>query len=99
PRYADIGEHCAWTTEDVILQYDTFVYGNVVLDFAAIAHLCAWADHDILADDTIAPDHTPLEDMRKMPDAGPGTDLCSGIDDGAGVQKKIVICHPVSPRH
>lgn len=51
-----IGEHHTWAAKNIIFQCYTFIYTDIVLNFAPISHFRIWAYDDILANIAIFPD-------------------------------------------
>jgi hypothetical protein len=71
--------------KDVILQLDTRVQRDVVLNFHVIADSNSWANDDVLAQVATTPQACSSHDMRKMPNLCAYTDFARFIDRSCGV--------------
>ncbi len=72
PRGVHVGEHAGGAAEDIVFQFDAFIYGYVVLDAYAIAYAYAGTDIDVLSQGAIIPDHGTFLNVAEMPYSGTG---------------------------
>jgi len=84
----DVGEDHGRAAEDAVFQGDTFVDGDVVLNFAFVADDGVWAYYDVLADVAVLADFGAGEDVGEVPDFGALADLDVVVDDGCFVGEK-----------
>ena len=80
-----VGEHHTGAAEDAFFERDVVVHADVVLHFAAVANGDLVADEHVLAEGYAFADLGSTADVDKVPDAGAFADLCTLVDDGAGV--------------
>ena len=64
----DVGKDHRGATEDAVFQCDTFIDGDVVLDFAFAADDGIGANDDILPDVAVFADFGSVKNVGKMPD-------------------------------
>jgi hypothetical protein len=79
----DIGEDAGGTAENIILELDAGIEGDVVLNFDIVADYDAARHVHVLAQNALPPDVCILHDMAEMPDLGPGPDGAGLVDVGA----------------
>ena len=97
PRSIYIRENTRRAAEDMILDLDTFVDGNVILDTDTVADADVVAHIHILAQGTIRTDHSPSLNMAEMPNLRPGAYLDTVINIAAFVNEILFLHSPVSP--
>src|SRR5579871_3347831 len=84
-RIDHIGKHHGRPAEDVILQLDSRVHRDVVLDFYVVADPAFGADHNVLSQITVGAELAAAHDVGKMPDSRARTYLTPGVDHRAGM--------------
>ena len=67
-RIVDIGKHNRWAAKYVVLERDSFVYRDIILNFHSVADGDIRPDHDVLTDPAIPADPGIAQNMRDMPD-------------------------------
>jgi len=72
-----VGKHCRGSAKDVILEDDSRVDGDIILNFYVVADDAARRDDYVLAHIAVFSNHGSLHDVAEMPN------LCS-LADGAG---------------
>lgn len=98
PRSIYIRENTRRAAEDMILDLDTFVDGNVILDTDTVADADVVAHIHILAQRTVRSDHSPPLDVAEMPNFRPGANLDAVIHVAAFVNEKFFLhSSPVLP--
>jgi len=86
-RGADVGKHHARSAEDIVLEYDTVVDGDVVLNLDSIADPHAACHEDVLSELAVPAYDGAAHDVTEMPDLGVVADDGSIIDDRAIVDE------------
>src|SRR6185312_5143585 len=76
-----VGKHHTWTAENVILQSNALIDGDIVLNFAAVADRHIWTDHHVLANGATFADAAVTENVAEMPNLRLGPDSYGSIDD------------------
>ena len=97
PRSIYIRENAGGTAEDIVLDLDSLVDGNVILDTDTIADAGVVSHIHILAKRTVRSDHSPPLDVAEMPNFRPGAYLDAVIHVAALVNEKVFLHSPVSP--
>ena len=96
PRSIDIRENTGRATEDIVLNLDTLVNGNIVLDPDTVAYASVVANVHILAQGTVRSDDSALLNMAEMPNFRSGADLDAVIHVTALVNEKVLHSPPLS---
>ena len=82
-----VSKHHGRTTEHIVLQSDSLVHRDIVLDLDPVSDACVGANHHVLTDSTILSDARISQHVGHMPDGCAFTDLHFVIDKGGGVDK------------
>ena len=89
PRSIYIRENAGRATENVVLQFDAFVDGNIVLDSDTIPDPDIVANIDILSERTVSSDNRPPLNMTEMPDLRSFADAYAIVDIRTIVNEKV----------
>ena len=89
PRSIYIRKNAGWTTEDIVLQLDSIINGNIILDSDTIADPNLACYIHILPQGTVRADDGATLDMAEMPYLGTWTNNCSLIHVTALVNEKV----------
>ena len=87
---ADVREHHARSAENVVLEYDSVVDGNIVLNLDSIADPHSARYEDVLSELAAAADDRAAHDVTEVPDLSVVADDGTFVDDRAFVDK---CCH------
>ena len=88
-----IGEHAAWSKEDIVFYLNTFVYRHIVLYTYAVANLDVGSDVDILTKGAVLADNCTFLNVTEMPNFGAVAELNTLVDIGTFVYVRFFY-HP-----
>ncbi len=90
-----VGEHARRTAEHPILEFDTFVHRNVVLNLHPVADANVVCDVDVLAQAAVLPDLGTSLNMAEVPYLGPIANHRPVIDNRS---RMYLNCHSRIPQ-
>lgn len=82
-----IGEDTRRSAEHLVFKCNAGVYGDIILNLAAVPYCHVRPHHYILTEHAVAADSAAAKDMTEMPDSGSSADLhvlvnnCGGMDE------------------
>src|SRR4051794_2800820 len=94
-----VGENCARSDEDVVLERDAGVEGDIVLPLPSSTAPPPRVDVDVLAEPCLGTDASAGADLCVMPHLGAAADKSTVLHDGGLVHEERVKRHPASPDH
>jgi hypothetical protein len=80
PRIDHVGEHTTRPAKHVVLEHDSFIDRDVVLDLYVVAEPCPRHDHNVLPEVAAFADNGAGHDMAEVPNLGSFADLGPIVD-------------------
>src|SRR5215472_5853994 len=92
-RIDNIGKDHGGPAKDVVLEFDTSVDGNIVLDLDVVPNLALRAYHDVLTEVATNADFRAAHNVAEVPDPGSWADFTAWVDDRGRMRKVFGLGH------
>lgn len=90
-----VGEDHGWAQKYAILQRNSAVHGDIILDFDLVSNLSVRADEHVLTDNAVLSNARARHNMAEMPDLGSRANFSTLVDIAGFVYEVVAHLSPV----